>query len=57
MAVRTVVGSLHLGSSFTSSRSALILIWFVKSSPSASRQGGPVIKVYGTGLVDLGNKK
>ena len=53
VAVRAVAGSLYLGSSFTSSRGALLLIRFVKPSLSTSRQRGALIKVYGPVLVNL----
>lgn len=57
VAARTAVGSLYLGSSFTSSGGALLLVWFVKTSPSASRQRSALIKVYGPALVNLGTKQ
>lgn len=52
MAVKTAVGSLYLGSSFTSSRGTFLFIRFVKLLPSASRQKGALIKVFGAVLVN-----
>lgn len=57
VAARRVAGSLYLGSSFTSNGGPLLWIWFVKPSPSASRQRGALIKMYEPVRVNLGSKK